>query len=351
MATAFVPNKKAGLGLLSNGVGPLTSAGDIGGGGTSAVPGQQFSDQKGSTDFVNSDKLLAANAGKGQTMLDKAGQGQIDSTADYTDLDAVKGYNPEAGLSTSTGSTSATTQNTGKDAVGNTKNWSTTAVTPTTTTAYNGLSTGDIDAKKANIDSLRTKFNDLSTQYSDSPSGVGMRQAAQQKSVASAIPTYSAQQGGFDSFLMENEGNAPGADGKSSIENRRNSIGSLMTKFDGIDQKTADVKTGINTAQGKVGTVAGNVVKTDSAVLTTPTTTNSDGVEDPAKAQAIKDGFQITGKDGSISYYAKNGELITKVDKPDSSKDLSDPNGGFSTKDAQGVTWKYDKNGNLLGKS
>lgn len=350
MATAFVPNKKAGLGLLSNGVGPLTSAGDIGGGGTAPVAGQQFSEQKGSTDFVNADKLLSANAGKGQSMLDDATKNQVDTTADFSDVDAVKGYDPNAHLTSSTTNESKTTQNTGKDSVGNTTKWSTTAVTPMTTTSYNGLSTGDIDAKKTNIDSLRLKFNDLNNTFSDTPSGVSLRQQAQQKNVASKVPTYSAQQGGFDSFLMENEGNKAGADGKSSIENRRAGISSLMTKFDGIDQKTADVKSGINAAQGKVGTVAGDAVNTDSSVITTPTAVNADGTADPAKEQAIKDGFQITGKDGSISYYSKSGELITRVAQPDSSKNAAEPNGGFViTKD--GVTSHYDKDGNFLYKS
>lgn len=284
-------------------LGPLSSADDVGGGGTPAA-GQQFSDQKGSTDFVNADKLLSANAGKGQTMLDKAGQGQVDSTADFADLNAIKGYNPAAQLSTTQGSTSTTTQNSGKDANGQMQNWATTAVTPTTTTAYNGMTTDQVDAKKANIDALRSKFDGLSNQYSDSPSGVNLRQVAQQKSVASAVPTYSAQQGGFDSFLMENEGNKAGADGMSSIANRKASIDALRTKFDGIDDTTANLKTGIQSAQGQVGTVSSNPTSTN--VYAAPNATGT-----PLEQTKTADGSTIvTDPNGSPIIYDKTGKIV-----------------------------------------
>lgn len=177
MAIPLVPNKK-------NILGSLTSAGDVGSGGTPAV-GQQFDTQKSSTDFVNAKSLLDANAGKGQSMLDDATKGQVDTTADFSELDVVKGYDPASQLRRTTTSDSETTQNTGKDAAGNTTHWSTTAVTPKTTTTYGGLSTSDIDTKKAGIDKLRLQFNDLGNQFADNPSGVNLRQQAQQKNVAS----------------------------------------------------------------------------------------------------------------------------------------------------------------------
>ena len=261
MATPLNPNQKKNI-------APLSNAGDVAGGGM-APEGQQFSDQKGTTNFVNADKLLAANAGKGQAMLDNATANQVDTTADFTDLNDINGYDPNAYLSSSTTSASTTEKKTGTDDQGNDTTWDTTSITPTTTTKYDGMTADQAEAKKTNIDALRSKFGDLNNTFADSPSGVALRQVAQQKSVASKVPTYSAQQGGFDSFLSENEGNKQDSNGQSSIGSRRDNITKLMSKFDGIDNKTSDVKSGIATAQGKVGSVVGTATSTDSAPVIT----------------------------------------------------------------------------------
>lgn len=113
---------------------------------------------------------------------------------------------------------------------------------------------------------------------------------------------------------MENEGNAPGANGKSSIENRRAGINSLMTKFNGIDQRTADVKSGINAAQGQVGTTLGNTVRTDGAVTTDAAAVVADPVvtrtEYPKGDAAGAGSTRTTNADGSYSIKTDTGVVI-----------------------------------------
>lgn len=326
MATPYQAPKKN--------LAPLTNAGDIAGGGV-APEGQQFSDQKGTTDFVNADKLLSANAGKGQAMLDNATSNQVDTTADFSDVNAINNYDPNAHLSSDTTSKSTTAHKEEKDNFGNTTSWDTTSITPTTTTKYDGLSTADIDAKKANIDALRGKFGDLGNTFADSPKGVELRQVAQQKAVAK-IPTYSAQQGAFDSFLTENEGNKQDANGQSSIGNRRDNITKLMSKFDGIDDRTSKVKTDISTAQGKVGNLTGNVVSTDGEKKTTyaanPAESSSATASAPSKPAVV---------------YAPQDEP-ERARNMDGTRTTLNPDGGRTVTYANGLTQTYNSSGELV---
>jgi len=334
MATPFVPRKKD---VLTS----MTSAGLIGSGSPAA--GTQF-EGKSDTGFVNAENLVAANAGKGQSMFDTASKDQIDSNADLTPLSELKSYDPNAHLKSTTTIGTATNKTKGVDAFGNSTETTTTTNTPTTTTTYDGLGTADIDKKKAAADSLKSGLGGLKSTYADDAAGVAGRNDLLTQKLAPNISTYNNKQAGFDSFLMEQEA-------QPAIANKRSAVNSLLTKFDGLDEKVTGLKAGIQSAQGKVGSVAGNTTTTSSAVLTTPKVTNGDGAVDPVKDQAVKDGFQITGKDGSISYYDKAGNLITKIQTPDSTKSSAEPNGGFAIKDAQGGTSHYDKDGNFLYKS
>lgn len=259
MATPFVPRKRD---VLNN----LTSSGLVGSG--TAAPGQQFGEQS-STGFVNAEDLAAANAGKGKSMLEAAGKDQLDSKADFTELNALKGYDPNQHLSSKTDIATTTGKRTAIDALGNETEVTTTTQTPTTTTAYSGMSTADVDQKKASVDGLRSGLNDLDKAYSDTAEGVARRQVLSSDKLKKSIDGYNDKQAGFDSFLMEQEGQAGAPN--SAIANKRQGVSKLLTKFDGFDENVASLKTGINEATGKVGSVVGPQNSTEKTVITKPT--------------------------------------------------------------------------------
>lgn len=306
MATPFVPRKRE---VLSN----LSSAGLVGDG--TAAPGQQFSDQS-DTGFVNAEDLASANAGKGKSMLDAAGKDQIDSKADFTELNQLKNYDPNAFLSSKTTIGSSTGKKTAIDNAGNETETTTTTLTPTTVTAYNGLSTNDVSAKKANVDGLRTGLNDLNTTYSDSAEGVARRQVLSSDKLKKSIDGYNDKQAGFDSFLMELEG-AAGAP-NSAIANKRGAVSSLLTKFDGIDDTVAGLRKNVAAAEGQVGTVVGTPDSTEKTVITKnaavlpppPVITRTD--YDPKKGGDAggKGETRTTNPDGSYTIVTDSGVTI-----------------------------------------
>ena len=279
-------------------LGPLTSGGIIAGTGGGA--GQAFTGKESGTDFVNADKLVEANKGKGAVMSDNALSGQIDETADFSDLSALNSYDPNKQLKTVTAPTKTANRSVERtDDQGNVweDNFKDSTTGPTTTT-YNGWTNGDLDAKAEKIRGLSTQFQDFGKSLTDSPEGTDRRASLLNDKLKKNISTYSAGQNSFDSFLAENEG-------QGGIQSKADKVRGLSTKFDGLDTTVGNVRSGINAATGKVGVVDGittteqvgskltkaaPVIPSSVSINTDGLTTGVDGAfnQDPTKT-SIKD--------------------------------------------------------------
>ncbi len=244
------PSKlKSKMQLLEE-LGPLSSGGLIAGSGTGA--GQAFTGQASGTDFVNSDKLIEANKGKGQAMTEAALSGQVDETGDFSDLNALNSYDPSTGLNTTVGETKVASREVERtDDQGNVfKDFFTDTTTGPTTTTYTGWSDSDLNAKAEKIRGLKSQFEDFDKALGDNPDAADARASLLNDKNKKNISTYSAGQNAFDSFLSEGEG-------QGAIRSKADKVKDLAKNFDGLDKKVADVRQGIVGATSKVGVVDG----------------------------------------------------------------------------------------------